>query len=226
MEKVELFFETLKNKLLKTCKLCNGTGKNNNANCACMDKFELYVQYHFRGLSQKYWDITLDDWKKDASTKKLIEEYIQNLNNAFNYGLSFLFSGSNGVGKTMLMSIILKEAYKADYKIKFLDTRHLLDKEKSKNAATVDFLALDNFGDEQDFPNKEAYVGAIRQLIWNRVTNIKPTLIATNFNLDQINEVYGRTVFSYIVNTFKAVILSGADFRKIQKNDWEGLLKQ
>ena len=225
MNKVELFFDKVKEKLLKECSECKGNSRVGDKSCKCLDTFELYVQYFFRGITPKYWDLTLeDDWKKDKATQKQIVDYIEHLDNAYSYGLSLLFSGSNGVGKSMLMNIILKDAFKKGFKILYLDCRQLLDRAKFNDAITTDFLALDNFGDEQEFIQRDTYVGKIKELVWSRINSIKPTLISTNLNIDSINTTYGKTVYSYIVNTYKIIILSGADFRKVAKNEWESLL--
>jgi len=222
MDKNEIFFNKIKQKLIAVCPKCNASGKIDGIQCDCMNKFEMYVQYYFRGIPPTYWDLTFDDWKKDGATMAMIVDYIAHLDNALGYGLSILFSGSNGVGKSMLMNIILKEAFAKGYKIQYLDARRLIDKNIDFN--TADFLALDNLGDEQEFFNKDVYTGKIKQLVWSRVSAMKPTLIATNLTVDKINELYGKTVHSYVVNTFKVITLAGQDYRTIMKNNWEALL--
>ena len=74
------------------------------------------------GIPKKFHNITIEDFEafdeELLDVKTYVEEYISDIPTRFNQNSGLLFFGSNGVGKTMLASIIAKECYRNRYSVR------------------------------------------------------------------------------------------------------------
>ena len=69
------------------------------------------------GVPRRFASMTLDDFKVDGSedlrkVKNFVGDFITDLDYNIRMNQGIFFYGSNGVGKSMLASLILKEAYR------------------------------------------------------------------------------------------------------------------
>jgi DNA replication protein DnaC len=232
--------EKIKQKMQKACTICKGTGIHNNQDCECAKKFERYVTLLFCGIEQEYWDKTLDDFKGDKLAKGIIIDYIENLKNAYEYGLSLGLSGPHGVGKTLASNLILIAALDTKYKIYNITLAELLKlikkpftdddtesirlyNEKVKN---VDFLVVDDLGDEYTPKDFGAFcISEMSLLFRHRRRNCFPTIITTNLTKKDLEDKYGSSLSSLMKSNFKFITLSGRDYREKQGADWDKMLK-
>ena len=72
------------------------------------------------GVPKKYTPKTIDDFKDYgdnslAQIKECVKDYINNIEYHIEENRGIFFYGSNGVGKSFLSCIILKEAYRRRY---------------------------------------------------------------------------------------------------------------
>ena len=232
--------EKIRKKLKDECTKCKHSGILNNQSCECMKKYEYYVTLLFCGIEEEYWDLTLDDFKGDKLAKGTIVDYIDNLKNAFEYGLSLGLSGSHGVGKTLASALILKAALDVKYTIYSISLAELLKlikkpfseedtesirlyNDKIKNA---DFLVVDDLGDEYTPKDFGAFcISEMSLLFRHRRRNCFPTIITTNLTKKDLEEKYGSSLSSLMKSNFKFITLSGKDFREKQGKNWDRLLK-
>jgi len=236
-----------RNELLKKCKLCNNMGyiiKNGiKYDCKCLQEYYFYIKMFFAGIDPEYWDITIEQWKGDQKVVDDITIYIQNLENALEYGLSLGFGGSHGVGKTLAANLILKAALKENYICKFITLNELLNKikdtfnkegiekeklkEKINDIKEAHFLTLDELGGEYVPSDFGKFTASECDLIFKyRRRNCLPTIITTNLKKKEFLDYYGSSLNSIISSRFKFIWISGEDFRIKQGKEWERLLKK
>ena len=196
--------------------------------CECLSTFSRYADLYAAGIDREYWDVSFDDWKGDPLAKDLVERYVKNIDVACNEGLGFLFWGNSGTGKTMLCSIILKEAMKKKYSIKFITMAELLDVVRKKigdesvekmyneTIKEIDFLCIDNLGSEY-IPQKSSNQYVIAEfdtLARYRKRNMLPTLLTTNLNPTDFANTYGVAISSLYTGCSAIIEVSGVDYRQ------------
>ena len=138
------------------------------------------------------------------------------------------FFGSNGVGKTMLACIILKEAYKLRYtarRVTFVDymsqytlawsARNLDEKEAAEdnlytNYKAVEFLVLEEVGKEVD---SKASAPILEDLLRYREDNGLITIICTNLSPKDLNSKYGASIESLLRGNTVPIQITGKDKR-------------
>lgn len=135
------------------------------------------------------------------------------------------FMGSNGTGKTLLASLILKEAYTCRYSCKRITfTQYVsiytenwgnsdspsspLTAEDIKN---VEFLVLEEIGKEID---SKVTAPILEDLLRYREDNGLVTIICTNSDVKSLTARYGESIMSLIAGATTRITLTGTDFRK------------
>jgi DNA replication protein DnaC len=228
----------LRDRLMAECTLCDKTGWIGDTMCKCRTDFQRYMLLDDAGIDREYWDVTFDDWKGDQVARHLVEKYIAKLDVAYEEGLGIVFWGNTGTGKTMLCSIILKQALTVGKSIRFITMAELLDvfrkkienkdieKHYEENIKNVDFLCIDNLGSE--YGPKKAHgsysVAEFDLLARYRKRNLLPTLLTTNDTPDVFKEQYGAAISSLYAGCSAFIEVTGHDFRTTQ-NKFDALIK-
>lgn len=175
-----------------------------------------------------------------ASANKLINqiaEYTKNLTNAKQKGISLMLAGSNGTGKTLLATSILKAVIRKGMSAQMTSLggiiqcytdgwgdprkRQVFD-ERIKN---TDFLLIDDVGKEYQAKNSDLTEIMFDNLIRYRVFRRKPFILTTNTAPDDLRNRYGNSLMSLLEGkTIKLKVVDG-DYRKaVQgKNLWDEL---
>lgn len=187
------------------------------------------------GIPKAFIDVTIDDFKCSGkgelvTVKGFVTEYINNIDRNFSNNSGIYFCGSNGVGKTMLSCIILKEAYRHRYSsrrstfVEYVDkyTRAWTAKssdEKSQNEDVlytyykgVEFLVLEEVGKEID---SKIAAPILEDLLRYREDKGYVTIICTNLDIDTINERYGASVVSLLKGNTTPVTIVSRDLRPL-----------
>lgn len=179
----------------------------------------------------------LEDFGSDARAELIayVAEYVKHIDERFQDNVGLLLMGSNGVGKTLIASIILKEAYRARYvckRITFSDYINMYtrmwdkfasDEEKEQFYYYVkgaEFLVLEEIGKE--FSKPELAVTVLEELLRYREEKGFPTIICTNLSTTALLERYGMSVFSLMKGNMKPVTIVGKDLRKEKFDDRQG----
>ncbi|MBO8161067.1 MAG: AAA family ATPase [Thermosipho sp. (in: Bacteria)] len=187
-----------------------------------------------RGVPKKFHNLTIDDFddfeKQDlVKVKEVVKNYIENLDEVFEQNLGLLLYGSNGVGKTFLASLIVKEAYRHRYTskrctfveyineyTKVWNAKSVQEKEELEelfyhNYKAVEFLALEEIGKELDTKLSPTI---LEDLLRYREDKGLPTIICTNLTPKTIVERYGQSIGSLIKGNFTPIKIVGADVRQ------------
>lgn len=185
------------------------------------------------GVPKKFCNKTIDDFNTFNSSgligvKNFVKSYIDNLTENLNEGRGIFFYGSNGVGKSFLSCIILKEAYRhryscrrvtfsqyinayteswgADKKSKDLMEQDLLDKYKG-----VEFLVLEEIGKEID---SKIAKPILEDLLRYREENGLSTVICCNLSLDDFKSYYKDSIASLVSGNQTIVRIVAQDRRE------------
>lgn len=135
------------------------------------------------------------------------------------------FMGSNGTGKTLLASLILKEAYICRYSCKRITftqyvsiyTENWGNSDIPSSDLTVDdiknveFLVLEEIGKEID---SKVTAPILEDLLRYREDNGFVTIICTNSDVKSLTSRYGESIMSLIAGATTRITLTGTDFRK------------
>lgn len=184
------------------------------------------------GVPKQYVDITLEDFicYSDALSvvKDYVADFISNLEQNIRQGRGIVFFGSNGVGKSMLSCIILKEAYRHRYSCRRITFSQYVTKYKEAlitrevggltesdfydNYKAVEFLVLEELGKE--FDNKFTR-DILDDLLRYREENCLSTIICTNSDMRNAEEIFGESISSLINNIGHKIKIVAKDRRGI-----------
>lgn len=180
----------------------------------------------FRGNTLKDFDVKGKSELKKV--KGLVQAYIEDLDSNFENNKGLFFYGSNGVGKTMLSSIILKEAYRHRYtsrrstfveyvdkytkvwNAKSADEKATLEDELYTYYKVVEFLVLEEVGKEID---SKVSAPILEDLLRYREDNGLVTIVCTNLNISLMTERYGESCISLLKGNTTPVMIECEDKR-------------
>lgn len=186
-----------------------------------------------RGVPKDFISNTVDDLDSYGSPEReetldYIRNYINNLPSELNKNHGLFLYGSNGVGKSFIASLIIKEAYICrytsrrctfvDYVSKYTDLWKIKDKEILEeeeglfyhNYKSVDFLVIEEIGKEID---SKISASVLEDLLRYREEHGLVTIICANLTPKEIVEKYGNSVGSLIKGNFTPIKLVGKDKR-------------
>ena len=150
-------------------------------------------RYAESNIPTEYWALKMDrDFKGDPRLLAKYNEYVSDLKTAYEGGSSLCFAGGHGVGKSMVITCILKKAVVKGYSCLYTtlsdivnvltqgdnDAKFLARRELSM----VDFLAIDEFDPRfiQSEGAADLYARSFESIFRVRSQNKLPTLMATN----------------------------------------------
>lgn len=185
------------------------------------------------GIPKSFRSNTLKDFdvKGKSELKKvkgLVQAYIEDLDSNFENNKGLFLYGSNGVGKTMLSSIILKEAYRHRYtsrrstfveyvdkytkvwNAKSAEEKATLEDELYTYYKAVEFLVLEEVGKEID---SKVSAPILEDLLRYREDNGLVTIVCTNLNIPLMTERYGESCISLLKGNTTPVMIECEDKR-------------
>lgn len=180
----------------------------------------------FRGNTLKDFDVKGKSELKKV--KGLVQAYIKDLDSNFENNKGLFLYGSNGVGKTMLSSIILKEAYRHRYtsrrstfveyvdkytkvwNAKSAEEKATLEDELYTYYKAVEFLVLEEVGKEID---SKVSAPILEDLLRYREDNGLVTIVCTNLNISLMTERYGESCISLLKGNTTPVMIECEDKR-------------
>ena len=170
---------------------------------------------------------TFDDEAREELVK-YVTTYINNIHYVFRHNKGLFLQGSNGVGKSFIASLIVKEAYRNRYTARrctfseyineytrMWNCKNREEKEELEglfyhNYKAVEFLALEEIGKELD---TQLSITVLEDLLRYREEKGLPTIICTNLPPKTIKEHYGNSIVSLIKGNTKHFKVVGTDLR-------------
>lgn len=185
------------------------------------------------GVPSHLQSVTIDkfDTKGNESlsdVKEYMREYLENLDKNFDENKGLFLYGSNGVGKTFLGSLVVKEAYRHRYSTKrvyfqtyvddytrvwnakSVDEREELESNLYTEYTGVEFLCIEEIGKEIDM---KITAPVLEHLLRYREDHKLPTIVCTNLDIADIQERYGISVASLIKGNMTPILIEGKDKR-------------
>lgn len=186
------------------------------------------------GVPRKYALTTMNDfltYDEDdlMEVKYFIKNYLDTLPRRFFNNEGLYLYGSNGVGKTFIACMIVKEAYRRRYtarRVTFVeyvnaytrmwgartpDEKEYLEQEFYNNYKAVEFLVLEEIGKEVD---SKVSAPILEDCLRYREDHGLVTIICTNLVLKEMVERYGKSIFSLMKGNMTPVLIEGKDKRK------------
>ena len=186
------------------------------------------------GVSKRFCNKSLEDYdtfgkKSLKDVKDFVRQYLTDLVQNIEEGRGICFIGSNGVGKSFLSCIILKEAYRHRYSCRRVtfssyisayteswNTRDkgekdVLESELYEKYKGVEFLVLEEIGKE--IVSKIAKP-ILEDLLRYREEHGLVTLICTNMTPKDIKDSYGASVCSLINGNMTVIVIDSDDMRQ------------
>lgn len=183
------------------------------------------------GVPKHFCKATLEDYvtsKETKQVKKFVKQYIEHLDQNIEENRGIFFCGSNGVGKTMLSCIILKEAYRRRYSCRRVtfsqyvsyyteswdvhnkSEKDALESDFYEKYKGVEFLVLEEIGKEID---SKIAKPILEDLLRYREEHGLVTIICSNIPMKVIEETYGASVASLCKGHMTPVTIVGKDMR-------------
>lgn len=180
------------------------------------------------GVSRKLANYSLSDFDVSdnpvlGTVRDFVRDYIRDIDYNVRDGRGIFFCGSNGVGKSMLSCIILKEAYRHRYSCRrvtfelYKDAyaaawdREQIDRDSYDTYLGAEFLVLEEVGKEID-----SKIGKpiLEELLRYREEHSLPTIICTNMSPEDFRGYYGNSIASLVNGNFTVIMISARDRRK------------
>lgn len=191
-------------------------------------KMTTYNQaYIKRGIWELWHDKTWDDYIYPFYKKKVLEFVEQEIEH------NVLLYGDNGMGKSMLMNLAMKDYLHKGFEVYVIDFRHLVkeytkswrDDGKLAQIIKSDYLAIDDLGKEFQGGDvsKELAATALDYVLRYRFQRKLSTWMTFNMTLSEIGPSYTEHIASLIKRSSVAIAFEGEDygnklFKKIVKN--------
>lgn len=185
------------------------------------------------GVPKRFCNKTITDFDTfGKKSLKLVKEFVQNyLDNLLtnveeNNGICFI--GSNGVGKSFLSCIILKEMYRHRYSCRRVTfssyitayteswganktDRDVIEQDLLDKYKGVEFLVLEEIGKEID---SKIAKPILEDLLRYREEKGLVTIICTNLTPKSLKDIYGASVCSLINGNMTVIVIDSEDRRQ------------
>ena len=216
------------------CTKCGDTGFVDNKMCSCMKEALTLAGIESSGFAnlikeQRFDNFSLDYYKKNAThydmmgkNLEFLKEYAKNFD-AKN-SQSILMMGGTGLGKTHLSSAVAYEVIEKGNDVFYtgaidLFSQFEIQRFKSYNNEPneiieryfeSDLLIIDDLGTEMI---NQFSVSTLYNLLNDRLSRKKPTIVSTNLSKDEIMKKYTDRITSRMFGEYKIVFFAGTDIR-------------
>lgn len=186
-------------------------------------------RYAESNIPIEYWSLKMErDFIGDSRLKEKYDEYILDLKASYINGVSICLAGSHGLGKTFVLTNILKKAAQKGFSCLYTNLGDIVNVLTQANnedkylarreLILVDFLVIDEF-DSRFMANDNAadlYARSLEGVFRARSQNKLPTLMATNSPniVESFNGSLKASIDSLMKGYMKIFPVLGEDFRK------------
>ncbi len=224
-----------------TCPACEDTGFIGGRRCKCfinllkdierekIEKIAPLEECTFETFNTEYYPDNAENGEISPRRRaeKIKENCIRYATNFSKNSKNLFFMGGTGLGKTHLSLAIANVAINKGYSVIYGTAQNILGDLQNENFGRldnlkyreneildVDLLILDDLGTEF----KNAYtVSCLYNIINTRLSAKLPTIISTNYSIDEIEKIYDQRTTSRIIGGYSTLVLTGNDIRYIKK---------
>jgi len=184
------------------------------------------------GIPKTMYNKSIDDFDTYGSSeyekvKESVKDYLLNIDQMFIDNVGVTFYGANGVGKSFLASLIIREAYRhrySAYRLTFANYKDVYtaswnpdsgdnDNEFGVSAYTykaAEFLCLEEIGKEID---SKITTPILEDLLRYREDKGLPIILCMNLRMSALEDKYGASVASLIKGNTIPIKIEGEDKR-------------
>ena len=225
------------------CRKCSDTGYIGEKMCSCLEQYCVEEQKKeltsLLSQNASFDDFRLDYYPETVNPAtglsprvqmELIYETCVNYASHFNLkkAKNLLMNGAPGLGKTFLSACIAREVVARGYSVVYDTAIHVfscLEKQKFGGATgeelrmaqrimACDLLILDDLGTEMP----TSFISpALYSIVNGRILAEKPTIISTNYTIEQLGSRYTPQIISRLDGEYEILSFSGQDIRKLKK---------
>lgn len=224
-----------------TCPACEDTGFINGRRCKCfinllkdierekIEKIAPLKECTFETFNTDYYPEIAKNGEISPRQRaeRIKESCIRYATNFNKKAKNLFFMGGTGLGKTHLSLAIANVVINKGYSVIYGTAQNILGDLQNENFGRldnlryreneildVDLLILDDLGTEF----KSAYtVSCLYNIINTRLSAKLPTIISTNYGIDEIEKIYDQRTTSRIIGGYSTLMLTGNDIRYIKK---------
>lgn len=220
--------------MVRNCEKCSPNHQKSNVVSGVCNKCATiiiaYNRYYEANIPLEYWNLKMSSsFPEDLFT--YYNNYTKDLAKVYDNGQSVCLCGSHGIGKTTLLTNILKKACQKNYSCSYITLSDMVnvltyagseDKFYAKRLlSTIDFLAVDEF-DSRYVQSENAanlFGNVIEHILRTRMQNKLPTILASNSPnpIETFNGSIKQSIES-LMSKVKLISVIGKDYRKIQGN--------
>jgi DNA replication protein DnaC len=221
------------------CPVCRDTGFVGDRMCNCHRELLKEIERDNIRRLAPIDDCTFDSFKTEyypeegengISPRKKAEKILEACRG---YAQSFgpnsknlLLMGGTGLGKTHLSLAIANVAINKGYAVLYGTAQNILSDLQNENFGRLDniyytehdvlhadLLIIDDLGTE--FKNQYS-VASLYNIINTRILRGAPTVISTNFTLDDLERDYNQRITSRLLGEYSTLVLEGTDIRYLK----------
>ena len=207
------------------CKTCNDTGYVDKKRCVCYYRTLNDAAYGYLGITSPKTHTFFDNTLSDEKTEKRVEKFKNYCDNFSDDSKNLMFLGGRGTGKTFFAECIADRLNKSGKNALLINAFALndvflklayangIEQLTIKNVLTTcDLLIVDDLGAAPIL--KKITAEGLLMVISERLSSLKPFVVTTNLNLDEIGEKFGERVFSRMCGkTTVKIPFDGKDLR-------------
>jgi DNA replication protein DnaC len=200
---------------------------DDKAQCSLM--IDAIHRYASANIPVDYWFLDMKDFVGDKILLKKYNDIVYDIEKIYDTGKKYCFAGTHGLGKTMVISCVLRKAVETGYSALYITLADIVnimasrDEEKydvRKILMEVDFLAVDEF-DPRFMGSENAadlYGRIIEPILRTRIQNTLPLLMCTN-STDPVSGFSGPLKHSIksLMSLVEIVPVLGKDFRAVKE---------
>ncbi len=222
------------------CEKCKDTAYIENKKCSCfkqriIDKYyevfnlgDILISENFDSFDLAFYSEKINkkyNISPRYNMRKTLEAVLNFIENFEFQKKNLLFTGATGLGKTFLCNCIAKDILDKGYSVLYLTAPkffNMLEQHKFNKSITVDekeqldllkevdLLIIDDLGTEMitAFTQTETF-----NMINSRILENKPTIISTNFKVQEIKERYSDRIASRVIGHYEIHEIFGDDIR-------------
>ena len=216
------------------CEKCGDTGFVDNKMCSCMKEALTLAGIESSGFgklisAQSFENFSLEYYKKNMTHYEMVRknvEYLKSYAEGFNSGVSqsILMMGGTGLGKTHLSSAVARRVIEKGNDVFYTGAIDLFSQfeiqrfrsysnepnELIERYFECDLLIIDDLGTEMI---NQFSVSTLYNLLNDRLSRKKPTIVSTNLSQDEIMKKYTDRITSRMFGEYRVLLFAGTDIR-------------
>lgn len=214
--------------LKNDCPTCRGEHwiltKGSKEYCQCSRQLQLAKHYGAAGIPVPYLRLGWEDYHGDPNALTKVQEYVEHAEDLIWNGMGLIFHGPNGIGKTMLATLLLKDLIKLGHRgysttfndmIEAFTRTWTSESEKewfAQKFMRIPILLLDDLGKERRNSSKLSET-TFDNILRTRVHEGRVTLLTTNMSMAELLNGYGASAFSLLREVSLEIPVKGTDYR-------------